>query len=245
MAVMDELDVLLMHEKLESVDLVALSEIAGIKLNLPNQEIGGPQVQTGTTVISIKRKKVLNQNDQTVTEEYVPNFTIPEPSQSSFEQAQNKITNAVPGGSVLGGIVDGVFAATSLVTGRSEEEEPFRIVLNREIRHNFGHTIANRFREWYEPDYFELVKAVAERLEIRPKEHHSVADIEDKIIIEMIELLKAKVIKEKGIAAWDQVEKDSVDEVQRLLQNGGLSTELTNKISELTRASMVTTALAG
>lgn len=95
-----------------------------------------------------------------------------------------------------------------------------RTLVSKEIRHNYGHTAANMFREWYEPDYAEIVRATAEKLKINVKDHHSVSDIEDRILSEVLDQAKENIIKEYGQAAWDDIEKQVEQDIDEIIAKG-------------------------
>ena len=135
----------------------------------------------------------------------------------------------------LGEIVGPEFA-----TGYERRER-----MNKEIRHNYGHTFVNPFREWYEPDYSELVKGTAEKLDIKIKEHHSVAEIEDKIIIEVIDIAKAQIIKEKGLAAWKQIEHDTEQEITAMIDRGDMPPGVMEELKKTRGAALMAALYAG
>ena len=120
-----------------------------------------------------------------------------------------------------------------------------REIVNREIRHAYGHTITNLFREWFDPDYIQIVRATAERLRIPVKDHHSVDEIEDKIIIEIIELAREQITKEKGPEAWAEIERDVEDEVNRLIAEGKLPQDVADKLKNLRGAALMAALLGG
>ena len=119
-----------------------------------------------------------------------------------------------------------------------------RVLISRELRHSYGHTVVNFFREWYDPDYFVIVKATAEYLKLPIKDHHSLENIEDKIMVEVIELVRQQLTKEKGPEAWQEVEKDLEKEVQKLVSEGKLPQDVLEQIKGL-RGPALMAALVG
>lgn len=62
--------------------------------------------------------------------------------------------------------------------------------VNNEIRHYFGHTLANVFRDSYEPDYVDpILIATASRLNI-DKSQQTAKDIEDIILTKIIQTFR-------------------------------------------------------
>jgi len=116
---------------------------------------------------------------------------------------------------------------------------------NQEIRHLYGHTIANIFRDCYEPDYIEVLKGCAEKLKITIKEHNSEEEIENKIIIEVIEIAKEKIIKEKGIEAWKQIEKEVEAEINKLIDEGKIPAEVAENLKQLRGPAMIAAIVGG
>lgn len=115
-----------------------------------------------------------------------------------------------------------------LLKGTMDETESAEIVhpwrktrMNKYVRHScYGHAITNIFRDSWTPDYAEIVRAVARKLKIKVYDHQSVADIEGRILQEVIEAAKAKFIKEKGEAEWLKIEREAEKELERLAKEG-------------------------
>ena len=120
-----------------------------------------------------------------------------------------------------------------------------RLFVNKEIRHNYGHSVANLFREWYEPDYAEIVRATAEKLKISIKDHHSVSDIEDRILSEVVDIAKAKIIKEHGQAAWDEIEKEVEQDIDKMISKGDLSPDVIEQLKQARGAGVMALLVAG
>lgn len=126
-----------------------------------------------------------------------------------------------------------------------EEGTKRRENFNEEIRHNYGHTLANIFRKWYEPDYEELVRGTAKKLSINIKDHHSVTEIEDKIIIEVIDMAKEKIIKEKGVSAWQEIEKNVEEEIEKMIERGELPPGAIEELKKARGAALMGALYAG
>jgi uncharacterized protein YaaW (UPF0174 family) len=93
--------------------------------------------------------------------------------------------------------------------------------MNEYVRHDcYGHSVANVFRDVWSPDYKEIVRAVAKKLKIKVYDHHSVDDLEGRILQEILEAAKAKFIKEKGEAEWQRVEREAQEEMEKLASEG-------------------------
>ena len=102
--------------------------------------------------------------------------------------------------------------------GPSDARERF----SKEIRHNYGHAIINIFRNWNKPDYIDIVKSTAIKLKINYKDHHTIEDLENKIIIEVLEIAKSKITKEHGAGEWKRIEKDTLKDIDKLIKEGTL-----------------------
>ncbi len=120
-----------------------------------------------------------------------------------------------------------------------------REFINREIRHSYGHTIANLRREWYEPDYITIVRATAQKLKVPIKDHQTLDELEDKILIEIIELAREQIIKEKGESAWKEIEKDIEEELARLIAEGSIPHHIADQIKNLRGAALMASLLGG
>ena len=120
-----------------------------------------------------------------------------------------------------------------------------RTLISKEIRHNYGHTGANLFREWFEPDYVEIVRATADKLGIKIKDHHSVSDIEDRILAEVIDIAKANIIKEYGQSAWDDIERDVAKDIDEIIAKGELSLSVLEQLKKARGAGVMGMLVAG
>lgn len=116
---------------------------------------------------------------------------------------------------------------------------------NREIRHSYGHSAANLFRDCFEPDYSEIVKGTAIKLKIPIKEHHTLEEVENKIIVEIIEIAKEEIIKKKGKSAWEEIEKSVADEVDRLIKDGKIPQQFADEFKDLRGAALMAALLGG
>lgn len=120
-----------------------------------------------------------------------------------------------------------------------------RTFVSKEIRHNYGHTVANMFREWYEPDYAEIVRATANELKIKVKDHHTVSEIEDRILSEVIDLAKENIIKEYGQAEWDKIVKQVEQDIDDMISKGGLSAAVVESLKKARGAGVIAMLVAG
>jgi len=93
--------------------------------------------------------------------------------------------------------------------------------MNEYIRHScYGHSVTNIFRDSWTPDYAEIVRAVARKLKIKVYDHQGVANIEGRILQEIMEAAKTRFIKEKGEAEWRKVEREAEKKLKRLAKEG-------------------------
>jgi uncharacterized protein YaaW (UPF0174 family) len=120
-----------------------------------------------------------------------------------------------------------------------------RTQVSKEIRHNYGHTVANLFREWYEPDYVEIVRAAADKLDVKVRDHHSVAEIEDRILAEVVDVAKANIIKEYGQAAWDEIERQIDSDIDDLIAKGDLPPGVVDQLKKARGAGVIAMLIAG
>lgn len=128
-----------------------------------------------------------------------------------------------------------------LPAGRTDR----RRFINQELRHAYGHTIANVFREWWEPDYLEIVRATARKLGIKVRDHHTVEELEGKILVEVLDRARERIIKEKGPEAWAQIERDVQSEVERLLASANLPPGVVEELTRLRAIGVAGALLAG
>lgn len=88
---------------------------------------------------------------------------------------------------------------------------------NRHVRHAcYGHSVVNLFRDRYQPDYGTIVQAVAKRMKIKVYPHQSVYNLEDRILQEALEAMKAKYIKEHGEEAWAKIEAEAEEQLRKM-----------------------------
>lgn len=120
-----------------------------------------------------------------------------------------------------------------------------RTQASKEIRHNYGHSVANLFREWYEPDYVEIVRATADKLGVTIRDHHSVAEIEDRILAEVIDVAKANIIKEYGQAAWDEIERQIDSDIDELVAKGDLPPGVVEQLKKARGGGVMAMLIAG
>jgi len=117
--------------------------------------------------------------------------------------------------------------------------------ISKEIRHNYGHTIANLWREWYDPDYEEIVRATAKKLKIPVKDSNSLEELERKILVEIIEAAREQIIKEKGEQAWKDIEKSVEEEIKRLIAEGKIPAHIADEFTQLRGAALMAGLFAG
>lgn len=123
-----------------------------------------------------------------------------------------------------------------------------REMINRELRHAYGNTALNLFRNSYEPDYEEIVRKTAMILDLNekaPLQTATLAQIEEFIVLEILSRLKTQIIKESGLHAWHDIE-DSVDsEVQKYLIAGKCPSCITSRFKALRGPALLAALLAG
>lgn len=133
------------------------------------------------------------------------------------------------------------------ILGMKTVPEPVlrRKSFNEEIRHNYGHTIKNIWRNEYEPDYIDILKGTAEKMGVPLKDHHTVVDIEDKLIVEAIDSMKAQIIKEKGADAWKEVEDEIDSEVEKMAAEGKFDPSVAAQLKQYRGAALMGALLGG
>lgn len=99
---------------------------------------------------------------------------------------------------------------------------------NLEIRSNYGHTFANLFRNEYEPDYSVILKDTAKKLQIKdiPQgilDLNDVDCLEKEILRVVLEQAKDQIIKEKGYAAWESIEFEAQQRIEKLYSEGKIT----------------------
>lgn len=142
-----------------------------------------------------------------------------------------------------------------------------REAASKEIRHNYGHSVRNILRKWYEPDYGEIVRATAEELGVKIKDkdsrytvdatgnceipnatqngRHTVAEIEDHILVEIIEIAKAKIVSEYGAAAWAKIEQDVEQEIADRINAGDFPPEILEQIKKARGTGLMAALVVG
>ena len=93
------------------------------------------------------------------------------------------------------------------------------LTINKELRHYFGHTVANIFRDEYEPDYRDpILNSVAEYLGIEIQADQSDMLLEEKVLQKILLDYQKKVIKDKGLREWKKLERDTSKRYEILIQ---------------------------
>lgn len=117
--------------------------------------------------------------------------------------------------------------------------------LNMEIRHNYGHTLANMFRDPYKPDYLEIVQETAAKLKIKVGTALGVWELEDRILAKVLETARKQIIKEKGQAAWNQIETEVSDQMEEAIRLGKVKPEVAAQLRGLGPAAMFAALVGG
>ncbi len=118
-------------------------------------------------------------------------------------------------------------------------------MVNHEIRHCYGHTFANMFRNEYEPDYVKpILLDVAKKLNIKVF-NYRVEDIEDAIMIKVIEIARDKIIKEQGTEAWVKIEKEIQDQLEEMIRMGKIQEDIAEELLKLRGAAMMAALIGG
>jgi hypothetical protein len=89
---------------------------------------------------------------------------------------------------------------------------------NNEIRGTYRNPLISRYNSRYQPDYDIMVKSVARKLRIPCGQFPSLEDVENKILLHILELIKKKVIKEKGATAWQAIEEEAEKNIRDLIE---------------------------
>lgn len=133
------------------------------------------------------------------------------------------------------------------ILGMKTVPEPVmrRKSFNKEIRHNYGHTITNLGRNEYEPDYIYILKATAEKMGVPLKDHHTVVEIEDKLIVEAIDSMKAEIIKEKGADEWKKIEDEIDAQVEKMAEAGEFDPSVLEQLKKYKGAALMAALLGG
>lgn len=137
-----------------------------------------------------------------------------------------------------------LYEVLEIKTGVPDSER--RIFFNTEIRHSYGHTFVNRlFREWFDPDYSEIARETAKKLKLPVKETNTLEEIEDKILVEIIELAREKIVKEQGEQAWKDIERSVEEEIARLVSEGKIPAQFAEEFSKLRGAALIAAIIGG
>lgn len=121
---------------------------------------------------------------------------------------------------------------------------------NKEIRSNYGNTLKNIFRDEYSPDYSDIVKAVAAKFKIIvPKgtlSEYDIRCIEEQLLIVILETTKEKIIKEKGYAAWEDIEKEASNSFEEIYKDGKITLDEYEEIKgKIISSGMLATIITG
>ena len=127
------------------------------------------------------------------------------------------------------------------VPARKEQRE----TINTKLRHAYGHTAANVFREWHEPDYDVIVRGCAKKLDITVRDHNSVTDLEDRILADLVDRARERIIKEQGEAAWTTVETEAREEIERRIEAGEVPPETVAQLRGIGAAGMMAALIGG
>ena len=125
------------------------------------------------------------------------------------------------------------------------DEDARRIFLNKQIRHAYGHMIVNPFRDWWEPDYLDIVQAVANKLHVHFDKSMSVEQIEENILLEILDMAKKSIIKERGRQAWDEIVAQAETEIQESIKTGKIKGDEALRIKALSGGSLFAALIAG
>ena len=137
--------------------------------------------------------------------------------------------------------LDGKFLRPKLPT----DKEDRRKMVNRELRHSYGHTFMNTVRDGYDPDYIDIVKATAKKIKVNVRDHHTLEDMEDRIIVEVIDRLHEHIIREEGEEAWHRIEHEVDQEIQRLIAEDMLPPSVADELKRLRAGALMASLLAG
>ena len=123
--------------------------------------------------------------------------------------------------------------------------EKARILLNEELRHAYGNSITNPFRNSFEPDYYDIVRGVAKKLKLHFEKESTTEEIEELILAELIEQAKAYIIKEKGQQEWDKIIEQTEAFIQAAIKEGKINAHDAAKLKTMSGAAMVSALIAG
>jgi uncharacterized protein YaaW (UPF0174 family) len=129
-------------------------------------------------------------------------------------------------------------------------EEPVPVLqrvelTNQWIRHAYSHKVIGFFTDCYSPDYIEIIRGTAKKLKVPIKDHNTLEEIEDKIVVEVIEKIKEQIIKEKGEEAWQEIEQNVRDEIDRLIAEGLLPEDVAEDLKKLRGPALLAAMFGG
>ena len=113
------------------------------------------------------------------------------------------------------------------------DPEERREFLNKNIRHAYGNFLPNAFRNWWEPDYVEIVRAVAKKMSVHYDSTMSVEAIEENILRDVIDLAKKAIIKEKGSQEWDKIMQETEAGIHQAITEGRIKADEAAKLKSL------------
>ena len=125
------------------------------------------------------------------------------------------------------------------------DEDERRIFLNKEMRHAYGHMMINPFRDWWEPDYRVVVEATAKKLRVHFDKSMSVEQIEENILLEILDMAKKSIVKERGQQAWDDIIEQAEAEIEEGIKTGKIKGEEAIRIKALSGGSLFAALIAG
>jgi len=137
--------------------------------------------------------------------------------------------------------LDGKFIRPTLPADPEERRQ----VVNRELRHSYGHTFMNVLRDEYEPDYEDIVRGTAQKLNLTVRDHHKLEDLENRILQELIDMLKAQIIKEEGEEAWQEIERRVESEIANLIEEGRFPPAVAEELRKFRSGALMASLLAG
>ena len=120
-----------------------------------------------------------------------------------------------------------------------------RTAINKNLRHAWGHSVLNLGREWYQPDYRDILEGTAKKLSVPVKNHHSVPELERNIIAEVIDQAKARIIKEKGREEWDRMEQEIRKKIDESIAKGEIPQAVASQLQGLGPGMMAAALIGG
>ena len=124
------------------------------------------------------------------------------------------------------------------------DHEERREFFNQKIRHAYGNVFPNMFRNWWEPDYKEIVRAVAKKMGVHC-DKLEIEAIEEKILCDVIDLAKKEIIKEKGIQEWEKIMEQTEVGIQQAINEGKIKTDEAAKLKSLSGAALFAALIGG